>query len=233
MPSFSKRSDQKELLDGDKIPFNDIKQNMQELDRINHLLGGHKISLDGIKVLIKKRKEQKILHVVEIGCGGGGNLRVIKNWAAENNLAIELTGIDINKECIDYAESVLANTGIKFICSDYREAEFEKKPHIIFSSLFCHHFANDDLVDMLVWLNSNSLFGFFINDLHRHPISYYAIKFLTSLFSKSYLVKNDAPVSVQRSFIKSDLNKLFFEAGLSNYSIQWKWAFRWLVICFK
>ncbi|MDQ3683514.1 MAG: methyltransferase domain-containing protein [Bacteroidota bacterium] len=232
MPSFNQRSYKKELLDGDTISFADIKQNMRELDSINHLLGGHQITLDGIKTLIKECNEQKVWRIVEIGCGGGDNLRVIKNWAAKKNLAIELTGIDINEECIAYAKSLSANAGIYFICSDYRNVGFVKKPHIIFSSLFCHHFTDEALVYMLRWLQQNSLTGFFINDLHRHPIAYYSIKLFTRLFSKSYLVKNDAPLSVQRSFKRKDLERLFLAAGISNFSIEWKWAFRWLVTCY-
>lgn len=44
MPDLKLRSYQKELLDGDNIPFDDIKQNMKELNIINTLLGGHDIS---------------------------------------------------------------------------------------------------------------------------------------------------------------------------------------------
>ncbi|MFN2438691.1 MAG: methyltransferase domain-containing protein [Chitinophagaceae bacterium] len=229
MPSFKQRSYQKELLDGNKISFDDIKQNMLELERINHLLGGHQITLRGIKTLIRKCTENKILRIVEIGCGGGDNLRVIQKWAEKKDIKIELTGVDINEECITYAKNISGTSGIHFICSDYRTVMFGKKPHIIFCSLFCHHFTEKELVMLLKWLRQNSITGFFINDLHRHPIAYYSIKLLTTLFSKSYLVKNDAPLSVQRSFKKKDLKKLFVAAGLSNYSIEWKWAFRWLV----
>ena len=45
MPSFQQRSYQKELLDRDDIPFEDIQQNMKELEFINHFLGGHNITL--------------------------------------------------------------------------------------------------------------------------------------------------------------------------------------------
>ena len=101
---------------------------------------------------------------------------------------------------------------------------------IIFSSLFCHHFTNEQLVEMLLWMQKNSLHGFFINDLHRHAIAYYFIKSATALFSQSRLVKNDAPVSVLRGFKKREWKDLFQKAGISNYSIKWKWAFRFLVV---
>ena len=78
-------------------------------------------------------------------------------------------------------------------------------------------------------VGKNSKRGFFINDLHRHWLAYYLIKYITRFFSKSYLVKNDACLSVARSFRKNDWKKLMLQAGISNWEIAWKWAFRWLV----
>ena len=83
---------------------------------------------------------------------------------------------------------------------------------------------------MLHWMKNNSTLGFFINDLHRHPVAYLFIKIITKLFSKSYLVKNDAPLSVLRGFRKNEWQQIFEKSGITNYSIKWKWAFRYLVI---
>ncbi|RYF79223.1 MAG: methyltransferase domain-containing protein, partial [Chitinophagaceae bacterium] len=198
MPSFKQRSCQKELLDRDDLPFADIKRNMQELDFINRKLGGHEITLDGIVAIIQASHVfNRELTIVEIGCGGGDNLRAIKQWAAHIKLPVALLGIDINEECIAYAKDQERNSGIQFVHSDYQLMQSEIKPDIIFSSLFCHHFTDAELVTQLQWMQARSRLGFFINDLHRHPMAFYSIKFLTAFFSKSYLVKNDAPLSVQ------------------------------------
>lgn len=230
MPLFKERSYKTELLDGSIIPFGHIQQNMQELDTINSFLGGHRITLRGVKELIKRYPYQTEFHIVEIGCGGGDNLRTVKAWAERKGIGVKLSGVDINPECIQFAQTINGNRGINFICADYRNADFVEKPHIIFSSLFCHHFNNDELHTMLHWMQQQSTTGFFINDLHRHPVAYYSIKALTKLFSKSYLVKNDAPISVLRGFTKMELQKIFSDAGITNYSIKWQWAFRWLAI---
>lgn len=232
MPSFKYRSYQKELLDSDAIPFEAIRQNMAELDTINQLLGGHRITLKGLQQLVAKHKKRH-WDIVEIGCGGGDNLRVIKKWAAINNVEVTLTGIDINKECIAFAQQVVGNQGIQFKVSDYKDVQFDQKPDIIFSSLFSHHFKDEELVEQLRWMHENSQKGFFINDLHRHPLAYYSIKVLTQLFSKSYLVKNDAPISVMRGFHKAEWKRLCKQAGLHNVLSRWEWAFRWLIICSK
>jgi 2-polyprenyl-3-methyl-5-hydroxy-6-metoxy-1,4-benzoquinol methylase len=232
MPSFRQRSYQKELLDRDDIPFEDIQRNMQELDFINRELGGHDSTLDGIVALLENRLAfNSRLSIAEIGCGGGDNLRAIRNWAERIHLPVQLQGIDIKPECIGYAKQQKRNRGIEFILSDYKNVLFGQKPDIIFSSLFCHHFTEDELVFMLQWMHQNSRLGFFINDLHRHWLAYYSIKLLTRVFSKSYLVKNDAPLSVQRGFIRKEWNAIFREAGIANFKCQWRWAFRWLITC--
>ena len=71
---LSKRSYQKELLDRDDIPFRDIQRNMHELDIINTWLGGHAISISGLRHLIPHREQ---VSICEIGCGGGDNLRAL------------------------------------------------------------------------------------------------------------------------------------------------------------
>jgi 2-polyprenyl-3-methyl-5-hydroxy-6-metoxy-1,4-benzoquinol methylase len=232
MPLLRQRSYQKELLDRDDIPFEDIKRNMQELDFINRKLGGHDITLDGVVSLIKNQlKFNSRLTIVEIGCGGGDNLRAIRNWAEKIHLPVRLKGIDINPECIAYARQLKRNRGIEFILSDYKESFFDQRPDIIFSSLFCHHFTEDELVFMLKWMQENSRIGFFINDLHRHWLAYYSIKLLTKLFSKSYLVKNDAPLSVKRGLARKEWNNIFEQADIPNFNCKWRWAFRWLITC--
>jgi len=154
---------------------------------------------------------------------------VLKTWAAKKNIPVQLTGVDINEACIQFAKAQTANADINFICSDYKTVSLQQD--VIFSSLFCHHFTDAELVEMLQWMRCYSNLGFFINDLHRHPLAFYSIKILTRLFSKSYLVKNDAPLSVQRGFVKQEWTQLFQKAMLQHYEIRWQWAFRWLITC--
>ncbi len=225
--NLQRRSYQKELLDNDAVPFADIRQNMQELNTINTLLGGHRITIKGFNLL---RADKQPLHVCEIGCGGGDNLTAILKWCKNKRISIRFTGIDIKEECILFAKTHGALSHCtNWVTSDYRQVVFESKPDIIFSSLFCHHFTNDELAAQLRWMQQNATVGFFINDLQRHPLAYHAIKMLTRLFSKSYLVKNDAPLSVARGFHKKEWEQICAGAGINAFTIQWQWAFRYLI----
>ena len=228
--NFSARSDSLELLDLPGIPAADIQRNMFELGIINKKLGGHAITWKGFSKLAKKGKG---LEVCEIGCGGGDNLYAIEQKARAHYEGLSFTGIDINPDCIHVAEKIIWKNHARFLVSDFRNVTFQSKPHIIFCSLFCHHFKDKELIQMFRWMYENSVYGFFISDLNRHPLAYHSIRLLTKLFSRSRLVKHDAPLSVLRGFKKNELKELLNKAGILNYTIQWNWAFRWLVIIHK
>src|SRR5262245_53068237 len=113
---------------------------MQELNFINTYLGGHAITISGLKQLAGK---QSSLSICEIGCGGGDNLLAIQKWCARKGIQTTLTGIDINPFCIEVARQQLAGLNHQLIVSDYRDARLPEQPDIIFSSLFCHHFTDE------------------------------------------------------------------------------------------
>ena len=227
MINLQQRSNKKEILDDDNLPFEDIKNCMKELNSINSLLGGHKITINGMDSF--SSTENDTFTVCEIGCGGGDNLKAI----SKKYKNATFIGIDLKKTCIDFAAKQYPQLKADWIASDYSKVVFKTAPDVIFSSLFCHHFTEEQLVFMLQWMNKNSKKGFFINDLQRSTVAYYLIKWLTVIFSRSYMVKNDGPISVSRSFTKKDWQLLFAKAGISNYSVKWKWAFRYLVVCKK
>lgn len=228
MINLSQRSYKKELLDEDGIPFADIVRNMQELNTINTLLGGHNITIEGFKKLLGNKK---IVTVCEIGCGGGDNMKAIEKWCKKNGISCSFIGIDLKAACIDFAKQQYPAMKANWIISDYEKVSFgDTKPDIIFSSLFCHHFSEAQLASMLVWMKANASIGFFINDLHRNVLAYYSIKAITAICSTSYLVKNDAPLSVARGFTKNEWTNILSGSGITQYSIEWKWAFRHLIV---
>jgi hypothetical protein len=102
---------------------------------------------------------------------------------------------------------------------------------VVHAALFCHHFTENELVGFIQLCNTHKAI-FIINDLARNPIAYYAIKLLTRLFSKSPLVKNDAPLSVLRGFKKAEWKAILERANSKNYVLKNRWAFRHLLIIY-
>ena len=221
------RSTKKELLDEDNIPKEDLYQNLRELNTINTLLGGYKITFSALK---KITEPDKAYSLIDIGCGGGDTLKQINNWSKQNKRTFNLYGIDIKPVCIEYAKTNTSGESINYICDDYGNVfNHIKQVDIIHACLFCHHLTESELIELVQFAVKNKS-TLVINDLERNPIAYYAIKILTGLFSKSYLVKNDAALSVARGFKKKEWFDILSKAGVKNYSVKNKWAFRHEVI---
>ena len=91
------RSNRQELLDADTIPAEDLFQNLKELDTINTLLGGYRISLSALNTVIQNNKPYTL---VDIGCGGGDTLKYIFKLNKRAKKNISLIGIDIKPVCI-------------------------------------------------------------------------------------------------------------------------------------
>jgi 2-polyprenyl-3-methyl-5-hydroxy-6-metoxy-1,4-benzoquinol methylase len=226
---FKERSKKKELLDADFIPEQDLYQNLRELDVINALLGGYKMTFDALKKVLKKDTQYTI---VDIGCGGGDTLKRIYNWNKNQKFNLNLFGIDLKQTCVNYAFNVNSNSQLNFICDDYKNIyKHLSKVDVIHACLFCHHLTNEEIVELIKFAQKNKS-TLIINDLERNAFAHYSIKLLTKLFSKSYLVKNDAPLSVLRGFKKTEWKDIIQQSGAKNFSVKYKWAFRHQVIIY-
>ncbi len=226
---FRRRSEKLELLDSENIPAKYLYQNLKELDIINHLLGGYKISFDALKNILKKGNTYTL---VDIGCGGGDTLKRIAQWNRLKHYSLQLYGIDIKPVCIEYAHNNKPDNAINFICDDYKNMHHHLPIiDIIHACLFCHHLKEEQLVELVKFAEERNA-TLVINDLERNALAYYLIKWITALFSKSYLVKNDAPLSVARGFKKKEWEHIMSLADVKKYSIKNKWAFRHQVIVY-
>lgn len=224
-PDLSQRSQTAEWLDAPDIPTRDLWRNLEELETINRLLGGHAVTLSGIKELLKQK--HPTLRIVDIGCGGGDTLKAIAHWAEKAQKPLQLTGVDLKPDCLSFAQKSCEGLEIDWICADYRELKGEYD--IVLTSLFCHHLDEIQLLEFLTWARQIAQKGILINDLHRHSLAWWGIRLLTQFFSRSYLVKHDAPLSVWRGFARNELEEALAKTGWAA-EVKWCWAFRYRVL---
>ncbi len=231
MVDLSERSSTEEIMDDLASSGPVINQTLQELETINTLLGGNYVTLNGLDRLINGRSFNQKLRIADLGCGGGDILRLISHWFEKKIINAELIGFDANPHIIDFAQKHTHQKNISYQAINIFSDDFKtQKFDIVVSTLFFHHFTSEELARFLNQLRKQANIGIVINDLHRHWFAYYSIKWLTALFSRSPMVKNDAPLSVARSFRRKDWIEILEKAGIENYTMRWMWAFRWQII---
>jgi len=227
MPNFFHRSQQEELLDGPNIPKTDLFQNLKELDTINRLLGGHKATLIGLNRLMTDKS--KTYSIVDFACGGGDTLKAVADWAKREDFKVRLVGFDLLEHAIDFAKNESEGYEIEWKVGDFNTIDLPQFD-ISICSLVCHHFYDNQLNNFLKKMKQSATIGVLINDLHRHPFAYHSIALLTQFFSKSYLVKNDAKLSVLKGFKKKEWQLILQELCFPHFSVEWVWAFRHLIL---
>lgn len=224
------RSEVPELMDQPGVKREEIILALKELEKVNTLLGGYNVTWKGIQSV----KSSDTLNIVDYGCGGGDVLRFIYDRAIKESRNYTFTGIDINPVMVEYCKSMNGDRRIDFHQYSIWEDEILKLPcDIAINGLFCHHFDHDELVNLVKRMYAHAKKMVVINDLHRHPLAYHSIRLITKYFSKSYLVKNDAGLSVARSLTRKEWLKVIEDAGIKDFKIEWHWAFRWLIILNK
>lgn len=236
-PEFQNRSLQEEIMDDLNCQGPVVLRTLKELDIINSWLGGNAITLNAADRFLEKLNSEipsKNFRVADLGCGGGEMLKLIAQRARKKNISVDLVGVDANPFIIDYARDNARDFDeIYFIQQDVLSEGFKKERFdIVNCTLFCHHFTDNALIELLQQLASQTNYGIIINDIHRHWLAYHSIKWLTYFFSSSAMVKNDAKVSVLRAFTKKELESILKRAGFKHFTIEWKWAFRYEVIIY-
>jgi len=204
MPDFSQRSDEKELMDEEDISFEEFHDCLIGLERINHLTLAYRPTLQWLRPWVENSER---LVVLDVASGGGDMLRQIaKAWpdrtAAANGCL--MVGVDLNPWAKKSAESWPSFSAIHYQTADVFEFEPDQSIDLIISSLFTHHLTDKQIVEFMRWMNHRARKGWFINDLHRHPVPYYFIKSATALFSRNRLIRHDAAVSVARALSMAD-----------------------------
>ncbi len=235
MPNFAIRSEEEEIMDDFSIDDAGLHRTLRELEIINRWLGGNAITIHALKKVLKQiTPSSHKIKIVDLGCGSGNMLRLIHDNFGEN-FNLELIGIDANAAVVRHAQEQNDNQyPIKYQAVDILSEKFRtEKYDIVLCTLFLHHFPEKILIEILTHLNQQIKKALIINDLHRHFLAYHSIHLLTALFSRSYMTRYDAKLSVLRAFSKKEIQDTLKKSGWKNFSIRWKWAFRWAIIGFK
>lgn len=229
----SRRSEEVEIMDDFELKGEELDQTLSDLEKINKWLGGNKITLSGIKNLLKLTPDNTLIRIADVGCGSGAVLREIANWGRNQNFDLELIGIDANPYAIEIAQR-RSNyyPEIKFEALNIFSEEYKKQEYdIVLCTLTLHHFKNEEILELLNIFKDQSKIGIVINDLQRSKTAYVLFQAFCKVFIENEIARKDGLTSILRGFKKKDLRILATEISAQTHSIKWKWAFRycWII----
>ena len=230
-PSLRERQPGPELMDDVAgIGGGELEQTLRELRVINRRLGGHRTSLRTLDDLVRRSETApgRALTVLDVGGGSGDVAPAMIGWGRRHGFDVDVTVADVHPQTVAMAKELLAGcSGARAIQADlfeFPESSFD----VVHAALFLHHFDGDEATRALAAMARIARIGVVVNDLHRHPVPWALIRWVTGAFSRNRLIRADAPHSVARAFTAADWRRLGPAAGLA---LTWRrsWAWRWAV----
>ena len=225
--SFAERSQQKELMDlgeGHYTP-EEYTQCLQKLFKINKLLEFFKSTF---KTLKNFSRQSAISTLMDIGCGNGLFILHLSRFFPKTNMK----GIDMSSDAIKNAQELLEiwqksnpDLSVSFEVQD----KINANPDIILATLVCHHMTDQELVEFLRDAHARANKAIIINDLHRHRLAYWLYALISPVLFRNRLITHDGLISIQRGFIRAEWKLFLHQAGIKNYTLKWRFPFRWEV----
>jgi len=215
---LSHRADLVEMMD-QPCSYEELRGCLHDIARVNRLTFAYRPTLSWMEELITARPaSSEPLRVVDVGCGDGDMLRRIDAWAAKRGVPVALIGIDVNPDAIRAAREATPperiHQGIQWIVGDALSNAATGDIDVVICSLLTHHLTDPQIVQFLRWAERIARRGWFVNDLHRKPVPYHLFRLWARFTNWHPFVKNDGAVSIRRSFVVEDWQRLCSAAGL-------------------
>ncbi len=227
------RTQEEEIMDDFSLEGEELRRALDNIAGINRLLGGNRLTLDGVKQLLAKADKSMPISIVDVGCGNGDMLRMLARYGSERKLKLNLIGIDANQFTVNYAQKLSEEySNIVYRCLDIFTDEFAAMEYdIVLCTLTLHHFKDEEILKIISIFNESAKTGVVINDLERSSLAYRLFGLIGRVFSLNRMAREDGLTSILRGFKKNELRQFADKLNIKNCSIRWKWAFRyqWII----
>ncbi len=203
--AFSQRVIVPEMLD--HAPPDVTRASLRDLARVNRYLGGYYV-LGRLMASVARRDEG--FSVLDVGAASGDMGAAIRRRYPKAQVT-----------SLDYRADHLALAADPRLVADafrlpFRPASFD----FVFSSLFLHHFRDQEVVELFRGFRLVARRAVLAIDLERGPLAYHFLPRSRWLFGWHDITINDGQISVAAAMKKHELRALAVRAGLEKAQVR-------------
>jgi hypothetical protein len=191
----------------DHAPPDVARASLRDLTRINRYLGGYLVVW---KMFARLVQPGESFSVLDVGAASG-----------DMGAAILRSFPNARVTSVDYKTTHLAQAADPKVAADafllpFRPASFD----FVFSSLFLHHFTNEQVVELFTSFRLVARRAVLAIDLDRGPLAYYFLPNTRWLFGWHPITVSDGQISVGAAFKRDELLGLAVRAGLGRARVR-------------
>ncbi len=231
LASLKVRSTEPELMDDFKGGIQSLKLVLNDINRVNRILGGNAITVNSVARLMKRHPREHYT-LIDVGCADGTMLRAIARYCRKKNIKASFIGVDLSRNALQIAEEASRDfPEIRYLEQDVLQtSKVALNCDILITTLMTHHFTNAQLELFLAQFARLADIAVVNNDLHRSRLAFYLFKAFSTVFIRTETAKIDGLISIRKGFKRRDLLALANKLPQMKHDIRWKWAFRYVWI---
>ncbi len=202
---FKNRLIEPELLD--HADPEEARVNLADLVRINRRFGGYSTAA---KLLSRVVQPNERFTMLDVGAASGDTGRYLSRLYPN----ARITSLDYNQVNVEAASrpKLIADA----FALPFRFQTFD----FVFSSLFLHHFSDEQVVDLMSGFYSIASRAVLITDLERHIVPYYFLPATKPFLKWNRITVHDGVISVRAAFTRRELEKLGRAAGMARVRVE-------------
>ena len=223
------RAEIPELMDDPAASEAELRRAYRHLRVLNRVFGASAPTLYGVQWLWEKSGKPKQLNIFDVGAGSGDVNRLLLKWAVKKQVNMRIVLIDPSPAACSEAGRLFADESRV----DIRQGNVYDLPQdgadIVTGTQFLHHFASQQIPQVIGSMVSCARIGVVLNDIHRHLIAWIAVWFVTRIISRNRMIIHDGPLSVAKGFRLADWRELSRELD-TDVHVSWRPLFRYAAI---
>ena len=217
-----------ELMDDPSLGSREHRAALRGLGRLNRLSGAAAALWRAVR---RQLPDAQQLRLLDVACGGGDILAGVARCARAAGVDLTVVGVDVSSEALATTEERLAGTGTsaRVVQADVLADGMPESADVVACSLFLHHLADEQAVDLLRAMGGAAERLLVVDDLVRGVWGHTLAAVVPRLVTRSPIVHVDALRSVRAAFTTAEMRDLAAAAGLHQARVVNHWPARQLL----
>jgi len=188
---------------------------LANLRALNRYFGSYRLIRHFLRRWIRRGAN---LRILDLATGSGDIPRLVVEFARGVAARVEIDAVDFQASTVEIAQQLSSGfPEIRYVCADLHHFDENQTYDIVLFSLALHHFSEEEAVQLLRRCRELSRGRVLVADLRRGWFAKIGVDFLTTIFFREAMTRNDARLSAARAFSFRELDDLARAAGWTDY----------------
>ena len=189
----------------------ELVADLRNLRALNRYFGSYRLVRYFLRRWFRRGDQVRIL---DLATGSGDIPRQVVAFARRTGVTVEIDAVDFQASTIQIASQLSAGfPEIRYHCADIHQFGRAGDYDLVLFSLALHHFSENEAASLLRRCRQLSRGRVLVADLCRSRFARIGVDLLTTFIFREPMTRNDARVSVARSFSFREMAELARSAG--------------------